>query len=75
MFNYFFPLLTLLFIGLKLTGFIGWSWILVLSPILIGFAIYILIITFSFFVLWFVVSKESKTPKQLYKEDYFKYWK
>lgn len=31
----FFGLLTILFIGLKLTGFIDWSWFWVLSPILI----------------------------------------
>jgi len=30
--------LTLLFIALKLTGFIDWSWWLVLSPLLAGFA-------------------------------------
>lgn len=29
-------LLTLLFIGLKLTGVIQWSWFWVLSPMLIG---------------------------------------
>ena len=30
----FFELLTILFIGLKLTGFISWSWFWVLSPII-----------------------------------------
>ena len=35
-------LLTILFIGLKLTGYIQWSWIWVLSPILIALAIGIL---------------------------------
>lgn len=29
----FLPLLTLLFIGLKLTGHIDWSWLWVLSPL------------------------------------------
>jgi hypothetical protein len=29
----FFGLLTILFIGLKLTGYIEWSWIWVLSPL------------------------------------------
>ena len=33
--------LTLVFIGLKLAGFIDWSWRLVLSPVLIPFAILI----------------------------------
>lgn len=35
----FFSLLTLLFIGLKLTGHIGWSWLWVLSPMLIPLAV------------------------------------
>lgn len=41
-------LLTILFIGLKLTGIIAWSWFWVLSPILIpnGLAIVLLIIVF-----------------------------
>ena len=32
-------LLTLLFIALKLTGYIAWSWWLVLAPMWVGFAI------------------------------------
>ena len=36
-------LLTVLFIGLKLTGYIDWSWIWVLSPIWIGFVIFVMI--------------------------------
>jgi len=31
----FFSLLTILFIGLKLTNYINWSWLIVLSPMLI----------------------------------------
>jgi hypothetical protein len=31
----FFSLLTILFIGLKLTNYINWSWLIVLSPALI----------------------------------------
>jgi hypothetical protein len=30
-------LLTILFIGLKLTGFIDWSWFWVLSPVIFSF--------------------------------------
>lgn len=33
----FLTLLTLLFIGLKLTGHITWSWFWVLSPMIFGF--------------------------------------
>jgi len=36
--------LTLLFIGLKITGFIDWSWFLVLLPEIIAFIIYIIAI-------------------------------
>ncbi|UWJ04752.1 hypothetical protein CUB19_gp34c [Stenotrophomonas phage CUB19] len=36
-------LLTIVFIVLKLTGYINWSWWWVLSPLWIGFALFILI--------------------------------
>ncbi len=32
-------LLTVLFVGLKLTGYIAWSWLWVLSPLWIGLAV------------------------------------
>lgn len=35
----FFPLLGIMFIGLKLTGFIAWSWLWVLAPIWAPFAL------------------------------------
>ena len=35
----FLGLLTLIFITLKLTGYIAWSWVWVLSPLWLGFAI------------------------------------
>lgn len=38
--EYFWPALALLFIALKLMGVIAWSWIWVLSPLWIGFAIF-----------------------------------
>ncbi len=34
-----FGLLTVLFVGLKLTGFIAWSWLWVLAPLWISFAV------------------------------------
>lgn len=43
-------LLTLLFIGLKLTGFIDWSWFWVLSPIFIP-----LIIIGGFLITGFIM--------------------
>lgn len=47
----FFGLLIILFIGLKLTGHIGWSWFWVLSPITIPICTILLIIV-SIFVYW-----------------------
>ena len=42
----FFGLLTILFIGLKLTGYVNWSWLWVLSPLWIPAAIVFGIIGF-----------------------------
>lgn len=39
-------LLTIAFIVLKLTGVITWSWLWVLSPIWISFALFLLVIIF-----------------------------
>lgn len=39
-------LLTLIFITLKLTDYIDWSWVWVLSPIWIPFLIFVIIATF-----------------------------
>jgi hypothetical protein len=39
MITLFVPLLTTLFIGLKLTGYIAWAWLWVLSPLSIGLGI------------------------------------
>lgn len=36
------PLLTVLFIGLKLTGHIDWSWGWVISPMIISLALHLL---------------------------------
>jgi hypothetical protein len=43
MFKTFIPLLTVLFIGLKLGGSITWSWWWVLSPLWIGIPLFILL--------------------------------
>lgn len=43
-------LLTILFIGLKLTGFINWPWVWVLSPLWIQ-----LILTLAIFIIVFIV--------------------
>lgn len=41
----FFGLLTIVFIALKLTGYIAWSWWWVLAPVGIPFAVFLLITT------------------------------
>lgn len=46
----FFDLLCLLFIGLKLTGFINWSWFIILLPLY-----YILLIQVIIFVFYMVL--------------------
>jgi hypothetical protein len=47
-------LLAVLFIGLKLTGAIAWSWWWVLSPLWIGLASVLLIVAIC--LLWAVMS-------------------
>jgi hypothetical protein len=39
----FFDALLILFIGLKLTGYIDWSWWLVFSPLMFTFGLYVVI--------------------------------
>lgn len=43
----FLGLLAILFIGLKLTGHINWSWWWILAPLWGGFAIIVLILLFA----------------------------
>jgi hypothetical protein len=47
--NILIPLLAVLFIGLKLTGLIAWSWLWVLAPIWAGAAL--AAVVFAFIVL------------------------
>ncbi len=49
----FFGLLTIAFIVLKLTGFINWSWWLVLLPIWGGISLLLLGIAIVFFIVMF----------------------
>ena len=51
----FFDILTLIFITLKLTGVITWSWWWVLSPIWIGWSLIIIII-----LVYFIFKKIKK---------------
>lgn len=48
-FGYFMSMLTVLFIGLKLTGHIGWPWLLVLAPLWAP-GVFLLLVVVAFFV-------------------------
>ncbi len=52
----FIGLLTIVFITLKLTGFITWSWWWVLSPLWIGWALLILIVVIMLIIALIVGS-------------------
>lgn len=56
----FLPLLSLLFIGLKLSGLIAWSWWWVLAPLWGPVALVILMFAFALLVAIWKVSKEMK---------------
>ena len=46
----FFGMLTIVFIACKITGFIDWPWLLVLSPIL-GSLLLVLVVAFIAFIV------------------------
>ena len=50
----FLGLLTIVFIALKLTNYIAWSWVWVLSPIWIPAIVTIAIVVIGFFIFLFV---------------------
>lgn len=53
-------LLTIVFITLKLTGVIAWSWWWVLSPLWVGFATLLVLLAIVGVVAWFVVDDATK---------------
>ena len=53
----FLSLLTILFIGLKLTGYISWSWWWVLSPIFVGVAFWVVFLVIALVVVWIAHSR------------------
>lgn len=57
-------LLTILFIALKLTGVITWSWVWVLSPLWIGFA---LVLVFLAIVLLVALIATNRPLKRTYR--------
>jgi hypothetical protein len=50
----FFGMLTILFIGLKLTHYINWSWWWVLSPTWIPLAIVLIVIAIIYLIVFLV---------------------
>ena len=54
----FFDILTLIFITLKLTGVITWSWWWVLSPIWICWGLIIIIVLICFILRYFKIIKK-----------------
>lgn len=71
----FFGLLTILFIGLKLSGFIGWSWWLVLGPLwiptvaVLGFMAFALLIAFVAALIAYSVDMAKDKAKEDKSED------
>jgi fatty acid desaturase len=55
----FLEILTLIFIALKLMGYITWSWWWVLSPVWICFSL-MFVLVFVFTIFWFFYSKKEK---------------
>ena len=53
-------LLTILFVGLKLTGVINWPWIWVLSPIWIGFSLAVGIVILFLIVVGIAILWDKK---------------
>ena len=64
--SYFLDGLTLLFIGLKLTGYIDWSWFWVLSPILIPLILCGIILV-VYCILW-IMSKINSILRVYYRQ-------
>lgn len=51
------PLLLVLFVGLKLTGYITWSWFWVLSPLWISLVAWLLLTLVALVVVWYAEKK------------------
>ena len=67
----FLGLLTIVFVSLKLTNYIDWSWWLVLLPIYGGFLL--MVILFWLFVV--IISVQQKVPLSDSADGLLKAWK
>lgn len=59
----FLEVLTLIFVALKLMGFIDWSWLSVMSPMIFAVAMYIIM----FIVLVIMEYKSGTSPVKKFK--------
>ena len=66
----FLEVLTLIFVVLKLTGQIDWSWWLVLLPEIIAVAIYII----CFVIFGVIFGRTKKKFDKDFDDDFFKKW-
>lgn len=63
-------LLTILFIGLKLTGFIDWSWVWILAPLwitpvaVVGIYLFVALISISIAVISTMISNNKRKNKK-----------
>lgn len=53
-------LLTILFIALKLTGVITWSWVWVLAPLWIPFAIFLVIVLIAMIIMMVIALLDKR---------------
>ena len=68
--SWFIPVLALIFIVLKLTGEIDWSWLWVLSPIWIPLVLSLIVIIFAFFKgIHKEIKKQEKEKKWMDKAE------
>jgi uncharacterized protein (DUF983 family) len=65
--NTFVGMLTILFIGLKLTGYITWSWWWVLSPIWISLLLFVTIFLVTFLAFAFIADRKGVSMKKFRK--------
>ena len=68
--SWFIPALALIFIVLKLMGYIDWSWLWVLSPIWIPLALSLIVIIFAFFKgVYKEVKRQEREQKWMDKTE------
>jgi hypothetical protein len=67
----FFGLLTIVFVTLKLTGFIDWSWWLVLLPLYGSIAFFLIFAVIALVIAFFVAKQEVEIKRHIRRLDRF----